>query len=870
MKRLKNAVFIAFALAIGIIFAISQGNSHTTAALAAGTISSAQSGNWSEASTWTGGTVPRAGDNVTINTGHTVNYNILSNNVHGELVVSGTLRFSRTTDTRLKLSGNIRIMMDGELDMGNAEDPIPASTRTEVIFVFPEGYRFTGGSTFKAEDKGIWAMNGTKWTTHGAPLLHTWSKLAQTASSGSSTVVVKNDVTGWYDGGSVVITQTTNPFRPGTFGWEHCQSKFGDEKYAPEPEKRCNYFWENETRTITHLELLPDGTTRITLDRPLDFTHHSIEHIQGEVGLLTRNVLIRTEIQGVSDSQLDQQGARRRFAHTMLMGTGRGTIQYTEFKYMGHVSTLARYPIHMHMTHSSGEGVVLRGNSVWRSGNRGYQIHNTNGVLIEDNVSFDTVMSPFYIERTGHPGETISKTDPEKTPYNNWFVRNLGVQASKAPGKGQAQQNDDSIYWIDNLDNLFFGNVGVGAGANGGTGAFVKDAQRDFTEFTGTGMWFDDRSAGTGRLQRPYFFKNEMHSNGIDGIAFWPQGVDPFEFIDFATSRNGQDGVRWGYYRAPHKLFQILAYENGDDGIGSDRHNRSGTRYVVDAKLIGNRVGIMNGPDVVRPIYPDYPYTYFRPVFEDNKVAGIANYLRNPGGDCTSYKDTPIIDRTCHASYVLMADADFRSGKPIDMVDGWEATATGGNKNNLWRIKDSKGLPSSFPDDFFLMRPDQIIPSSQTDFSRMFLTGTGIRLANELNNEALVVPVAPLPDSINPPTWGSSGANSGSPKIGRTYYYTWQKNVDVPPEVSINVELSGKTATVNATASDDHGVTKVEFYLDNTLISTDSSAPYQATIDLSEHPRNYGYIYAAAYDGHIFRHTTAALGDWDSNGPDSN
>ncbi|MFQ6026492.1 MAG: G8 domain-containing protein [Dehalococcoidia bacterium] len=862
MRRIGLLVMLFQFLLLGAATASPEGG--MAPVLASSHAFSVGSGSWSDPSVWSTGRVPARGAAVTINAGHSVIYDAHSEAALGDITVLGKLRFSRTTNTRLKTAGNLFVGPgSGFLDMGTADYPIPADIRAELVLVLPQGYQFVGGSTHRAEDKGLWALNGSRWEVHGAPLLRPWVKLAADAAAGQRELIVEHNVLDWYLGGSVIIAQTSNPFRPGVYDRDTCERDFGDYRHAPADEKTCNYFWENEVRTIQGLTPLSGGGTVIRLDRPLEFDHQGTGRVRGEVGLLTRNVLVRTEIEGVPDSVLDRHLAQRTFAHTMLMGTSTGKIQYAEFKYLGHLSTLARYPIHIHMTGAAGREVVVRGNSIWRSGNRGYQVHNTQGVLVEDNVAFDTVMSPYYVERTGHPGERISKTDREKTPYANWLVHNLGVQATKAPQTGQAQQNDDAIFWIDQLDQVMLGNVGVGAGANAGFGDLPQGAESPDSEFAG--IWMDERSGGTGRIQAPLFYKNEMRSNANHGIAFWPQGVDPFEFADLTVSRNGKDGIKWGFYRAPHRVYQLSAIENGDDGVGSDKDNRSGTRFIQDAEFIGNRVGIMNGPNVVRPIYPDYPYTYIRVTFDGNRDANIAYQPKRPSGKCAQRgADSPIIDRNCHANYVLLLQPEFKSGESIDFVHGKDAVRNGGNKNTFWRVKGATGLPNTLPEDFLLMRPDQLDPANRTKFSREFLVGRGQRLASEFDDEALVVPVAPLPEKITPPVWGHTGSNSGGGVISEENYYTFEKAVDYPPEVSIAVEVQGTELTVEATATDDRRVTGVEFYLDDERIAADTQAPYQAGVDLSGLARRYAYVYAVAYDGQEIRHTTAPQGALDN------
>ena len=394
---------------------------------------------------------------------------------------------------------------------------------------------------------------------------------------------------------SVVVTQTSNPLRIQ-----------GNCHYEAE----CAYFWENEVRMIEGLEPLAGGKTRITLDRPLDFAHQGSGETRGEVGLLTRNVLVRTEILG-----LDQFIPERRFAHTMLMGTATGKIQYAEFKYMGQLGALARYPVHVHMTAEAGIGVIIRGNSVWRSGNRGYQVHGTQGVLVEDNLAFDTVMTPYYFERSPE----AEKQDPLQAPWDNWLVHNLGVQATTAPNSallpapGRPQQNDPAIFWFDGIDQVFLGNVAVGGGANGGSGVPEGGDFPGDQEFQHAGVWIDSKADGTGGLRAPIILMNEAHSNSHDGLGLWQKSNEfPVDVVDVKSWRNGLMGIHWGYYRSFYKVYQAQIIEN-QLGI-SAKFAASANRYVQDAELIGNQEAIRIARDVASFSRPDTPII-LRPIF---------------------------------------------------------------------------------------------------------------------------------------------------------------------------------------------------------------------------------------------------------------
>src|SRR5205085_2793429 len=56
------------------------------------------------------------------------------------------------------------------------------------------------------------------------------------------------------------------------------------------------------------------------------------------------------------------------------------------------------------------------------------------------------------------------------------------------------------------------------------------------------------------------------------------------------------------------------------------------------------------------------------------------------------------------------------------------------------------------------------------------------------------------------------------------------------------------TVQVDATASDNREVTKVEFYDGATLLSRDTTAPYSATWNTTSVPNGYRQLFIRAYD----------------------
>ncbi|MDD5687961.1 MAG: Ig-like domain-containing protein [Elusimicrobia bacterium] len=75
---------------------------------------------------------------------------------------------------------------------------------------------------------------------------------------------------------------------------------------------------------------------------------------------------------------------------------------------------------------------------------------------------------------------------------------------------------------------------------------------------------------------------------------------------------------------------------------------------------------------------------------------------------------------------------------------------------------------------------------------------------------------------------------------------------DNPPTVSISTYTNGNTvaglANITAIASDDHGVSRVEFYIDNVCKSTDTSAPYTWSWDTTVYSNASHTIKVLAYD----------------------
>lgn len=113
------------------------------------------------------------------------------------------------------------------------------------------------------------------------------------------------------------------------------------------------------------------------ISRPLTFSEHGDFGI--EVASLNRPVVFEAE----SHQDDDLIGG-----HLIIFGTS--TLQHlegVEIRNFGQQGLLGRYPAHFHFC-GDATGSVMKKNVVRQSNQRCYVIHQTDSVLIEDNVAF--------------------------------------------------------------------------------------------------------------------------------------------------------------------------------------------------------------------------------------------------------------------------------------------------------------------------------------------------------------------------------------------------------------------------------------------------------------------------------------------------
>ncbi len=351
------------------------------------TIKSVTSGSWSDPSTWDSQKVPSFGDNVLILSGTVVTYDVYSTNAIGNLMIDGKLIFSRYKSTNLDV-GNIEVSPSGTLEIGTKDNPIPNRYSATIRFVMD-----TSG------ENGL--MIKGQGEIHGAPITHTFTKLASEAVAtkvAPFTLYLQDDVQDWNPGSKIVITTT---------GKHSC----------------------------TELKTIQTAMGRsIILTEPLKCYHSGKEPARADVALLTRNVVITSR-----DPNLKGQ--------TMFMDNAKGSISYAEFVNLGPQNQLGKYPIHFHKMGDASKGMYVQGASIWNSDNRWITIHSSNGVTLRDNVGYNSIGHGYFLEA----GDEMF----------NVIDHNIGILTKR--GSLVPSDEASAVFWLENPRNRLTNNIAVQA-----------------------------------------------------------------------------------------------------------------------------------------------------------------------------------------------------------------------------------------------------------------------------------------------------------------------------------------------------------------------------------------------------------------------
>ncbi len=589
----------------------------------------AQAALWSDPATWPDNKVPAAGEQITIASGKDVILDV-SPPTLGGMTISGKLTFADNADLELSTEW---IMLHGELQIGTEAKPHTHKATITLTNNVPDEQMMGMG------DRGIMLSGGTL-NLHG-DRSNSWTKLADTAEAGSTSIEVLN-ASQWKAGDEIVLASTD---------------------FDPR---------QAERRTITAIS----GNT-LTLDKPLDYMHFGeitfgVDE-RGEVGMLTRNIKV----------QASEDAAQTFFGgHIMAMVTSKMYVEGVELNRMGQNLELARYPIHWHLVGDTGQGQYIRNAAIHDTFNRCVTVHGTNFLRVENNVTYNTVGHCFFME--------------DGIEHHNEFVHNLAIQTKchtskacvptnlAAAGERPDYQNRQAVrengqnatdvllpsdntvssYWITNPDNTYRDNVAAGSDANGFWMALPEHPNGAFQD--------SDASKATWPRRTPLreFKGNVAHSNydsfmfdrniaanntfGVTGSSHTglenpadPASKPVVALFEDLTSYKNRNGAIWG--RGEMHLFKNLKL--ADSAMGFTHASGAFGRYeytsqVVDSLFVGETDNIGNpqtaeekayGRSLPKPALPDFPirgyeyYDYRHDIINTTFVNYADNAVRKTG-----------------------------------------------------------------------------------------------------------------------------------------------------------------------------------------------------------------------------------------------
>ncbi|KAK3105026.1 hypothetical protein FSP39_015514 [Pinctada imbricata] len=216
------------------------------------------------------------------------------------------------------------------------------------------------------------------------------------------------------------------------------------------------------------------SSTQFKVDLNFKYTHFGeVEDrvdMRGEVGLLTRNVKVRGEMEDACTPTNGNCGGCPEWWHNKNCGkypydTFGGHVKFLkdfknvhveglELENMGQQTSLGNYPLHFHMCEDVGDypnPPYLKDNSIHDTFARCITIHGTHGVLVQDNVALDILGHCYFLEDGG-----------EK---NTVFDGNLGAVIRKS--RLIPADDEPSVFWLTNPLVTMVNNVAAGSDHTG-------------------------------------------------------------------------------------------------------------------------------------------------------------------------------------------------------------------------------------------------------------------------------------------------------------------------------------------------------------------------------------------------------------------
>ena len=412
------------------------------------TIYAITSGPWSQVGTWSDCRVPKAGDSVLVPPGITVTYDVTPSATPPRFPlfqVQGTVEWATTRSTQMDV-GLLLVEDGGTLRIGRADAPLPPDvTATIRLTDFPEvTYDHLHG---QANLPPALHTHGGRLELYGAPHAVTWTRLAQNAPAGTTTLIVEDFLDDWRPGDRIVVSGTNKMYVKGqtaatrTYEVGACDVRTHDQ-WCLDPTT-----FQAEEATVASV-----GGTTLMLTAPLAQAHLGTAPRQAAVGLLSRNIVI------TSATPTGRRG-HVMIAHGFVVpdtsplpdplpNPVTAILSQVEFAYLGRPEP-GIYPVHFHRLGNNGVDSALLGSSIHHSKNLFVRVHTTNFLTVADNVGYDTLGHGFATE--------------DGAEMHNRFINNLAMRTKAHPVKTNpndpTDDNEGSGFWLNNPGNRLVGNM---------------------------------------------------------------------------------------------------------------------------------------------------------------------------------------------------------------------------------------------------------------------------------------------------------------------------------------------------------------------------------------------------------------------------
>jgi G8 domain len=494
---------------------------------------------WSNPATW-GGVVPVGGQDVTIPAGKRVVLDVQTP-VLGRVSVNGELIASHLLDVRLQAQLISVSGIGSKLTIGCTAERYPRQAQIVLHGANLSDAQIAQGM------KGLLASGGARIDMFGEARL-SWSQLAASTAAGATVLSLKEPAAGWRANDQLIV--------------------------APSGLDADEY---------DLVRIASVNGAQVSLQAPMQYPHWGVLQNYGgksldqraAVGLLSRNIVIR----GAGDADAEQLGA-----HVMIMDAN-AQIDGVEFRSAGQAGHPGRYPFHWHF---AGErpNDFIRNSSIHNSFQRAIVVHQTNGVLVENNVAFNIKNHAFVWAEDGNE-------------VRNRFLHNLGVFTTSPAEEdfafpinsvilGNTSQAEfrSGTFWGRNFNVTLIGNIA--AGSVNGMGFFFDRFSGGLGSDEGRGLVFSDNIAHSHYRPDAAGVAGEIYPEATFGHGLMVTtnvGVEEHQFRRYTGYKNYSGA--WLEDRRTRLQDAILA----DNGAGAVL-----LRGVLDdAVIVGQSANLLGG-----------------------------------------------------------------------------------------------------------------------------------------------------------------------------------------------------------------------------------------------------------------------------------